>query len=82
MRHPDELSFRELDARNNWTKGTAFRHFKAALPQLVEGQDFYLLDANVDREQIKSLRTAGRIYATTVHAVLLGTRACSLIESN
>ena len=82
MQHPDDLSFRELDARNNWAKGTAFRRFKAALPQLVEGQDFYRLDANADRARIESLRAAGRIYASTVHAVLLGTRACALIESN
>jgi hypothetical protein len=75
-------TFRELDARNNWTKGVAFRRFKAALPKLVEGEDFQRLDADTERVQIQALRSCGRIYASTVHAVLLGSRACALIEAD
>lgn len=77
---PDDLTFRELDRRHGWVKGTAFRRFKAALPELVEGDDFQRLDASDDKAQIDALRAAGRIYATTVHAVLLRPRACALIE--
>jgi sulfonate transport system substrate-binding protein len=77
----DEKTFRELDLRNNWSKGTAFRRFKALLPVLAEGEDFHRLAADSDALKIDELRVAGRIYASTVHAVLLRARACALIES-
>ena len=78
----DAFTFRELDVRNNWAKGTAFRRFKAALPALVEGQDFIRLAADEDSVKVEALRSSGRIYASTVHAVLLGPRACTLIEAD
>ena len=80
--HTDAKTFRELDLRNSWTKGVAFRRFKAALPVLVEGKDFQRFDANTDRAQIEDLRNSGRIYASTVHAVLLSPDACALIEAD
>ena len=82
MHAVDELTFLELDRRNDWTKGTAFRRFKALLPALVEGEDFRRRAADTHDVQIVELRRAGRIYRSTVHVVLLKSRACGLIESN
>ena len=82
MQDGNELTFRELDLRNRWAKGTAFRRFKALLTELVEGEDFRRLAADVEGSQIDELRITGRIYPSTVHAVLLSPRACALVESN
>ena len=82
MQDQDELTFRELDHRNNWTKGTAFKRFKSLLPTLREGEDFRHLTATTDKQKINELRLAGRIYPSTVNAVLVRARAHALIESN
>ena len=44
------VTFRELDDRNRWVKGTAFKRFKAVHRSLVEGVDFRHLDARQDGE--------------------------------
>ena len=69
------ISFKELDARWATPKGTAFRAFKHALPALRETHDFIRLDAVRDRDEIQHLRAAGRIYAGSVHVVLLSETA-------
>ncbi|MBU6469388.1 MAG: hypothetical protein KGL00_03130 [Gammaproteobacteria bacterium] len=71
----DFLSFKELDARWAVPKGTAFRAFKRALPALQETADFIRLDAVRDQDEIQRLRAAGRIYASSVHVVLLSKTA-------
>ncbi|HKT32066.1 MAG TPA: hypothetical protein VJS89_06200 [Gammaproteobacteria bacterium] len=69
------ISFKELDARWATPKGTAFRAFKRALTGLRETDDFIRLDAVRDRDEIQRLRAAGRIYAGSVHVVLLSETA-------
>jgi len=64
-------SFRELDKLWAAPKGTAFRAFKRALPLLNEDRDFVRLNAMRDHTEIETLRAAGRIYASSVHVVLL-----------
>lgn len=64
-------SFKEIDQERNNTKGTAFRAFKQLEDSFDEGRDFYYLNASEDTAEIEDLRAAGRIYATTVNAVLL-----------
>ena len=76
----DGLSFKELDLRNHWVKGTAFRGFKALLKGLSEGEDYFYLEASTDAAQIQSLRQQGRIYATSVNAVFLSYETCERIE--
>ncbi|HKS93050.1 MAG TPA: hypothetical protein VJS16_00150 [Gammaproteobacteria bacterium] len=71
------ISFKELDTRWATPKGTAFRAFKRALPALRETHDFIRLDALRDRDEIQRLRAAGRVYASSVHVVLLAETAVS-----
>lgn len=71
-----------MDVRNNWTKGTAFRCFKAILGELTEGEDYCYLEATTKSSKIEALRKEGRIYATTVNAILLSPRTCAHIEAS
>lgn len=64
-------SFKEIDARHGCTKGTAFRAFKRVRAQLEEGADFHYLEAAANAERIAELKRSGRLYASTVNAVLL-----------
>lgn len=74
------VTFRELDQRNGWTKGTAFKRFKAIHRSLDEGVDFKHLDARRDGAEIDTLRLSQRVYASTVNAVLLSVRVASTLE--
>ena len=49
------LTLRELDDRGGAAKGTAFRAFRTALAELVEGRDFLRLDAVTDADTIATL---------------------------
>lgn len=76
------VTFRELDDRNRWVKGTAFKRFKAVHRSLVEGVDFRHLDARQDGEEIDALRRTQRVYASTVNAVLLSVRVANALEQD
>mgnify|MGYP001552049369 FL=1 len=65
------ITFLELDQRWQARKGTAFRAFKRALPELREGVDFRCLQSRRHAAEIAALRAAGRLYASSVNAVLL-----------
>jgi hypothetical protein len=65
------ITLREWDLRQGTAKGTAFRCFKRLRDGAVEGRDYRRLDALEDAEEIRRLRNGNRIYANTVHAVLL-----------
>jgi hypothetical protein len=67
----DTLSLRQLDELNRVPKGTTFRHFKARRDTLVEGWDYFYLDAEEHAALIGTLRSQGRVYASTRHVVLL-----------
>ncbi len=71
MRDEGTWSFKEIDARHGCTKGTAFRAFKRVRAELEEGSDFHYLDAATHAARIAELKRRGRIYASTVNAVLL-----------
>jgi hypothetical protein len=64
-------SFKEMDQDLDSPKGTAFLAFKQLKEGFDEGRDFYYLSAAEDAVEIEQLRTTGRIYTTTVNAVLL-----------
>jgi len=65
------LTFREIDNLHGVAKGTAFRAFKRLGAQLVEGRDYQYWHAATHGADIEALRRTGRIYASTVNAVLL-----------
>ncbi|MEM7406418.1 MAG: hypothetical protein AAF458_14055 [Pseudomonadota bacterium] len=74
------LTFKEIDGRNGWPKGAAFRRFKRALTRLTEGRDYIRLDAMDESGEIDALRAGGRLYSSTVHAVLVSPGTADLIE--
>ncbi|MBO9468981.1 hypothetical protein J7355_02590 [Endozoicomonas sp. G2_2] len=64
-------SLKEIDQARGAKKGTAFLAFKQLKDSFDEGRDFYYLSASQDSREIEQLRSAGRIYETTVNAILL-----------
>ena len=64
-------SLKEIDTARGDTKGTAFRAFKQLKDSFDEGRDFYYLSSDQDAREIEQLRRDGRIYDTTVNAILL-----------
>ena len=71
FRGQDTLSLRQLDELNQVPKGTTFRRFKACRAGLVEGRDFFRLDAGEHSALLATLREAGLIYPSSVHVVLV-----------
>ena len=67
----DWLTLKELDERMRRPKGSAFRAFKALARELDEGRDFRVLDPRQYSARIEALRSAGRIYRSSVNVVLL-----------
>lgn len=74
-------TFKDLDIACGVVKGSAFRAFKALAAQLIEGVDFHCHDIRLAAEIHAELRHAGRIYAGSVNAVLLESRAQALITA-
>ncbi len=64
-------TFKEIDQELGNPKGTAFLAFKRLKHGFSEGRDFYYLGASVHSAEIRKLCERGRIYASTVNAVLL-----------
>jgi len=64
-------SLKEIDTAREQPKGTAFLAFKQLKHSFDEGRDFFYLGADQDGHEIEKLRTSGRVYATTVNAILL-----------
>lgn len=64
-------SLKEIDQERDLKKGSAFLAFKQLKDSFDEGRDFYYLSASQDTREIEQLRNTGRIYETTVNAVLL-----------
>ncbi|MEH6567002.1 MAG: ORF6N domain-containing protein [Halopseudomonas sp.] len=76
----ETLSLRQLDELSAVPKGTSFRAFKRVLGELREGEHFFHLPADEHKELIDALKTAGQIYATTVHLVLLTRSGCARLQ--
>jgi hypothetical protein len=74
------LSFKEIDTLHQRPKGTSFRAFKGLSQQLLEGEHYYYLNAQSHAAEIEALRREGRIYSSTVHAVLLTPVGYELIQ--
>ncbi len=73
-------TFRDIDTSLGLAKGAAFRAFKSLLPELSEGIDFAVLDPRAEATTIRTLRAEGRLYPSSVRAVVLSARARALIE--
>ena len=69
--YPDWVTLREIDARANAGKGTAFRAFKRIAGQFSEGGDYRVLHAIGDAPDIAAMRRDGRIYGNSVNIVIL-----------
>ena len=80
--YPDWLSMKEIDQSMAVSKGTSFRRFKQWLPQLVQGRDYLVLNANADAAAISALKRTGRIYSSSVQVVLLSTAAATAIHTS
>lgn len=63
-------TLKEIDQSRDEPKGTAFRAFKELKEGMDEGSDFFYLSATEDAAEIETLRAAGRIYQTTINALL------------
>ena len=63
-------TLKEIDQARDARKGTAFLAFKQLKDSFDEGRDFYYLSASHDSRDIEQLRKTGRIYETTVNAVV------------
>lgn len=63
-------SLKEIDRSLDAQKGTAFRAFKQLQNGFDEGRDFYYLSRTQDAEEIEALRESGRVYQTTINALL------------
>ncbi|MCC5856545.1 MAG: ORF6N domain-containing protein [Ectothiorhodospiraceae bacterium] len=64
------LSLRQLDRLNGVVKGTTFRRFRALEAALVEGRDYFLLEAQEHADFLDDLRQRGLIYPSTVNCLL------------
>ena len=64
-------SLKEIDQQRGDKKGTAFLAYKQLKDSFDEGRDYYYLSASQDAREIEQLRQAGRIYESTVNAILL-----------
>ncbi|WP_304640471.1 hypothetical protein [Pseudomonas sp.] len=67
----ETLSLRQLDELNGVPKGTSFRAFKAHQAQLVEGVDYFYLDAGQQGALIDQLKLEGRVYLGSRHVLLM-----------
>ena len=70
FRGQDTLSLRQLDELNGVPKGTTFRRFKSCRSRLVEGRDFFHLDAGEHPGLLAHLREEGLIYPSSIHVLL------------
>lgn len=80
-RQPQTWTFKEIDQQLGCAKGTAFRAFKRVTPSLQQDQDFFYFSAARQADQIDKMRQSGRIYQTTVNAVLLTESGYQAIRS-
>ncbi|MCP5420518.1 MAG: hypothetical protein H6970_06215 [Gammaproteobacteria bacterium] len=77
------LTFKEIDQMHRRPKGTAFRAFKRlSSGPLCEGEHYLYLDARTRATEIDVLRHQGRIYASTVNAVLLTEAGYALLKAS
>lgn len=76
----ETLSLRQLDELNGVPKGTTFRWFKRCETELVEGSDYFRLDAEEYAGLIDRLRANDSIYLSTRHLLLLTREGCQRLR--
>ena len=81
MAWTDYHTLKEIDEACALPKGSAFRAFKRLLPELREGGDFLWLEAGVHAPEIAALKRDGRLYPTTVNALLFTAQGRSRLLS-
>ena len=64
-------TFKQIDELHHCTKGSAFRIFKQLQERWVEGEHFYCIDSRAQPEMFTQMQHSGRLYASTVNAVLI-----------
>jgi hypothetical protein len=69
------VTLRELDERLARPKGTSFRAFKRLLPELAEDTDYWVLNPREHAPALARLREQGRLYPSSVNAILLSRAA-------
>ena len=76
-------TFRQIDEMHHCVKGSAFRIFKQLSTQQpgqwVEGTHFYCIDSRTQPELFAQVQRSGRLYASTVNAVLVTEAAYQVI---
>ncbi len=72
------VTLREIDQALSMPKGSAFRAFKRL--SLVEGRDFWLLTPSMHGTALNTLRHGRRLYASSIHAVLLSPEAAEQVR--
>jgi hypothetical protein len=71
------VTLREIDQTLGMPKGSAFRAFKRLA--LIEGQDFWLLTPSMHGLALGTLRQGRRLYASSIHAVVLSPEAAQRV---
>lgn len=79
--YADWLSMRELDVAAGLAKGSAFRAFKSLLGNLVEGQDYRVLDHQRSAGLAATLIARVRVYRSSVNPVLLSPAAADRVRA-
>lgn len=64
-------TFRQIDELHHCVKGSAFRVFKQQQAQWREGEHFYCVDSRTEPVLFEQLQRSGRLYDSTVNAVLI-----------
>lgn len=72
---PQLKTFKQIDDLHHCAKGSAFRAFKQLSirqqGQWREGEHFYCVDSRTQPALFAQLQRSGRLYASTVNAVLV-----------
>lgn len=76
---PATWTFRDIDREFGLAKGNAFIAFKRVRDQLAEGQDFLYFNGQEYPDTIEALKRDQRLYASSVHAVVLYEPAYRLV---
>ena len=74
-------TFKELDLHYGLTKGSSFRAFKRQLASWTEGVEFICCDARSDAAAFARLAEQGRLYPSTVNAVLITPVGRSMLDA-
>ncbi len=80
------LTLRQVDTMNGVPKGTTFRAFKQIEPDLIEGQDFFVINLHSPGDEeavtlIRHLNETQALYASSQVAVLISEKAYARLQA-